>query len=79
MMKVYFFTTASLLLIKCLECMEVDYDINHNPHEFNDFVATAIVDDIQIDFIFDLINKHDPLITCYDQEEYEEYVKEESR
>lgn len=78
MKKVYFFTTASRLLIKCLECMGVDYDVNHNPLEFNDYVASAIVTDIQIDFIFDLITNHDPLVSCYDQEEYDEYVREES-
>ena len=78
MKKVYFFTTASKLLIKCLECMGVDYDVNHNPLEFNDYVASAIVTDIQIDFIFDLITNHDTLVSCYDQEEYDEYVREES-
>lgn len=58
--------------------MKVDYNVNRSPHEFNDYVASAIVTDIQIDFIFDLITNHDPLVTCYDQEEYEEYIKEES-
>jgi hypothetical protein len=78
MKKVYFFTTASKLLVKCLECMGVDYDVNRNPFDFNDYVASAIVTDIQIDFIFDLITNHDPLVSCYDQEEYDEYVREES-
>lgn len=58
--------------------MKVDYNVNRCPLEFNDYVATAIVTDIQIDFIFDLITNHDPLVTCYDQEEYDEYVREES-
>ena len=78
MKKVYFFTTASKLLVKCLECMKVDYNVNRCPLEFNDYVASAIVTDIQIDFIFGLITNRDPLITCYDQEEYDEYVREES-
>lgn len=58
--------------------MKVDYNINRNPLEFNDYVASAIVTDIQIDFIFGLITNRDPLVTCYDQEEYKEYVREES-
>ena len=78
MKKVYFFTTASKLLVKCLECMKVEYNVNRSPLEFNDYVASAIVTDIQIDFIFGLITNHDTLVTCYDQEEYDEYVREES-
>ena len=58
--------------------MKVDYNVNRCPLEFNDYVASAIVTDIQIDFIFDLITNHDPLVTCYDQEEYDEYVRVES-
>ena len=58
--------------------MKVDYNVNRCPLEFNDYVASAIVTDIQIDFIFGLITNRDPLITCYDQEEYDEYVREES-
>ena len=58
--------------------MKVDYNVNRCPLEFNDYVASAIVTNIQIDFIFDLITNHDPLVTCYDQEEYDEYVREES-
>lgn len=58
--------------------MKVEYNVNRSPLEFNDYVASAIVTDIQIDFIFGLITNNDPLVTCYDQEEYDEYVREES-
>ena len=58
--------------------MKVDYNVNRSPHKFNDYVASAIVTDIQIDFIFGLITNRDPLVTCYDQEEYDEYVREEN-
>ena len=78
MKKVYFITTASKLLIKCLECMGVVYEVNQSPLWFDDYAVSATLTDIQIAFSYDLITNHDSLASCYDQEEYDEYVREES-
>lgn len=78
MKKVYFITTASKVLIKCLECMRVVYEVNQSPLWFDDYVVSATLTDIQIEFVYDLITNHDSLASCYDQKEYDDYVREES-
>ena len=70
MKKVYFITIASKLLIKCLECMGVAYDVSKG----SDNAISATLTDTQIDFICDLIGNHDYLASCYDQEEYEDFL-----
>ena len=70
MKKVYFITIASKLLIKCLECMGVAYDVGNG----SDNAISATLTDTQIDFICDLIGNHDSLASCYDKEEYEDFL-----
>lgn len=78
MKKVYFVTTARNILIKYLECIGVVYDVIQSNIWFDDYVVSATLTDIQIEFAYDLITNHDYLVSCYDQEEYDEYVREES-
>ena len=78
MKKVYFITTASKLLIKCLEGMGVVYEVHQSPLWSDDHAVSPPSPDIQIAFAYDLITNHDSLASLYDQEEYDEYVREES-
>lgn len=78
MKKVYFVTTARNILIKYLECIGVVYDVIKSNNWFDEYVVSATLTDIQIEFAYDLINNHDSLASCYDQEEYDEYIREES-
>ena len=78
MKKVYFVTTARNILIKYLECIGVVYDVIQSNIWIDDYVVSATLNDIQIEFAYDLITNHDSLASCYDQEEYDEYVREES-
>ena len=75
MKKVYFITIASKLLIKCLECMGVAYDVNQNHVRFDVHVVSATLTDIQRKFVYDLITNHDYLASCYDQKEYDLLTK----
>ena len=50
--------------------MGVAYDVGNG----SDNAISATLTDTQIDFICDLIGNHDSLASCYDQEEYDDYV-----
>ena len=75
MKKVYFVTTARNILIKYLECIGVVYDVIHSNIWFDDYVVSATLTDIQIEFAYDLITNHDYLASCYDQKEYDLLTK----
>lgn len=55
MKKVYFVTTARNILIKYLECIGVVYDVIQSNIWFDDYVVSATLTDIQIEFAYDLI------------------------
>ena len=75
MKKVYFITTARNILIKYLECIGVVYDVIQSNIWFDDYVVSATLTDIQIEFAYDLITNHDYLASCYNQEEYDLLTK----
>ena len=75
MKKVYFVTTARNILIKYLECIGVVYDVIQSNIWFDDYVVSATLTNIQIEFAYDLITNHDYLASCYDQEEYDDFLR----
>ena len=75
MKKVYFVTTARNILIKYLECIGAVYDVIQSNIWFDDYVVSATLTDIQIEFAYDLINNHDYLASCYNQKEYDLLTK----
>lgn len=75
MKKVYFVTTARNILIKYLECIGVVYDVIQSNIWFDDYVVSAALTDIQIEFAYDLITNHDYLASCYNQKEYDLLTK----
>ena len=75
MKKVYFVTTARNILIKYLECIGVVYDVIQSNIWIDDYVVSATLNDIQIEFAYDLITNHDYLASCYDQKEYDLLTK----
>ena len=75
MKKVYFVTTARNILIKYFECIGVVYDVIQSNIWFDDYVVSATLTDIQIEFAYDLITNHDYLASCYNQKEYDLLTK----
>ena len=75
MKKVYFVTTARNILIKYLECIGVVYDVIQSNIWLDYYVVSATLNDIQIEFAYDLITNHDYLASCYDQKEYDLLTK----